>query len=52
MLLYTVKEAWKLTPYQILKQFKYHKEYNKHIYGEQSHEREQLDDIDKALRGF
>lgn len=28
MLRFTEQEAWKLTPYKILKLFKYHKEYN------------------------
>ena len=36
MLHYTESEAWKKTPYQIIKLFGYHKEYNPHIFGQES----------------
>lgn len=51
-------EAWSKTPYQIIKLFEYHKEYNPHIF-QQEHRRgstaaveQQMDDIDIALGGL
>lgn len=56
MLGYREHEAWRKTPYQIIKLFKYHKEYNPHIFrrecGEQTRVIEDMDDIDIALGGF
>ena len=54
MLKYTEKEAWKKTPYQIIKLFKYHKEYNPLQFGyeKKSNPEEQMDDIDRALGGL
>lgn len=56
MLRYTEVEAWKKTPYQIIKLFQYHKEYNPLIFGgskaDISKSTEQMDDIDIALGGF
>lgn len=57
MLRFSEKEAWHKTPYQILKLFKYHKEYNPHIFrqeeqGGKTAENEGMDDIDIALGGF
>lgn len=56
MLRFTEHEAWKLTPYKILKLFKYHKEYNPLQFGggntTQSQKSRYIDDIDKALGGF
>jgi len=57
MLRFTEAEAWHKTPYQIIKLFKYHKEYNPLQFG--STQRTgvaagagQLDDIDIALGGL
>lgn len=56
LLRYRESEAWSKTPYQITTLFRYHKEYNPHIFG-----REQttapgaesaMDDIDIALGGL
>ncbi|MCM1219292.1 MAG: hypothetical protein NC548_32840 [Lachnospiraceae bacterium] len=57
MLRFSEKEAWHKTPYQILRLFKYHKEYNPHIFrqeepGGAAAGNEGLDDIDIALGGF
>lgn len=59
MLHFTEKEAWKKTPYQIIKLFGYHKEYNPHIFRQEESggaaaaaEAEGMDDIDIALGGF
>ncbi|MBD5503470.1 MAG: hypothetical protein HDR09_06925 [Lachnospiraceae bacterium] len=56
MLRFTEKEAWHKTPYQILKLFKYHKEYNPHIFQQEKQDRaaenEGMDDIDIALEGL
>jgi hypothetical protein len=56
MLHYTEKEAWKKTPYQIIKLFGYHKEYNPHIFRQEQAAQptatEGMDDIDVALGGF
>lgn len=56
MLHFTEKEAWKKTPYQIIKLFEYHKEYNPHTFrqeiGKSSAEAEEMDDIDIALGGL
>lgn len=55
MLRYTEQQAWRKTPYQILTLFKYHKEYNPQIFGYESQqmpENENMDDIDIALGGF
>jgi hypothetical protein len=50
------QEAWSMTPYQILKLFKYHKEYNPLQFDggntTQSQKSRYIDDIDKALGGF
>lgn len=50
------QEAWSMTPYQILKLFKYHKEYNPMQFGggnsTQTPKSRYIDDIDKALGGF
>ena len=56
MLGYREREAWRKTPYQIINLFKYHKEYNPHIFrrenGRQTEVTEDMDDIDIALGGF
>ena len=56
MLRYPERQAWRKTPYQITTLFKYHKEYNPHIFGATSIAQgagmEQMDDIDIALRGL
>ena len=57
MLHYTENEAWKKTPYQIIKLFGYHKEYNPHIFEQESSSApaqaaEGMDDIDIALGGL
>ena len=58
LLQYKEREAWRKTPYQILTLFKYHKEYNPHIFKQMQQaapktaETEELDDIDIALGGF
>lgn len=53
---YPESEAWKKTPYQIIKLFGYHKEYNPHIFGQESgtpaQAAEGMDDIDIALGGL
>ena len=50
------REAWRKTPYQITTLFKYHKEYNQHIFRQEqagtSAATENMDDIDIALGGF
>lgn len=49
-------EAWKKTPFQIIKLFEYHKEYNPQQFNVQkstgNQGMEQLDDIDIALGGM
>ncbi len=49
-------EAWKKTPHQIITMFRYHKEYNPHIFKKEREPLpqtgEELDDIDIALGGF
>lgn len=55
MLQYPERQAWRKTPYQILTLFKYHKEYNPHIFGYEKKAgaaNEEMDDIDIALGGF
>lgn len=56
MLGYKEREAWRKTPYQIITLFKYHKEYNPHIFRggnrQQAAETEVMDDIDRALGGL
>jgi len=56
MLCFTEKEAWHKTPYQILKLFRYHKEYNPHIFQKENRRRliptKGMDAIDIALGGF
>lgn len=55
MLRFSEKEAWKKTPYQIIKLFKYHKEYNPQQFGYSSsgkYENTEVDDIDIALGGL
>ena len=57
LLRYREREAWRKTPYQITTLFKYHKEYNPHIFGQESSSApaqaaEGMDDIDIALGGF
>jgi hypothetical protein len=58
MLRFTEREAWRKTPYQIVKLFKYHKEYNPLQFGFNQNaaatagNTEQLDDIDIALGGL
>lgn len=55
MLHYTEKAAWKKTPYQIIKLFGYHKEYNPHIFRQSAEPQTEtggMDDIDVALGGF
>ena len=56
MLHYPESEAWKKTPYQIIKLFGYHKEYNPHIFKQESsapaQAAEGMDDIDIALGGL
>lgn len=53
---YREREAWRKTPYQIVKLFRYHKEYNPHIFKQEKaavpQAAEELDDIDIALGGF
>lgn len=54
---YREREAWRKTPYQIVTLFKYHKEYNPHIFRQESRAAapqaaEGMDDIDIALRGM
>lgn len=49
-------EAWRKTPYQIVTLFRYHKEYNPHIFKQKrtasSQAVDELDDIDIALGGL
>jgi len=56
MLGYKEREAWRKTPNQIITLFKYHKEYNPHIFRggsrQQAAETEVMDDIDRALGGL
>ncbi|MCM1222463.1 MAG: hypothetical protein NC548_49145 [Lachnospiraceae bacterium] len=56
MLRFTEREAWHKTPYQIIKLFGYHKEYNPHIFQQEKSggtaAAEDMDDIDIALGGF
>lgn len=56
LLRYEEKKAWRKTPYQIVKLFEYHKEYNPHIFRQKKKaelkNKEKLDDIDIALGGF
>ncbi|MCM1223634.1 MAG: hypothetical protein NC548_55215 [Lachnospiraceae bacterium] len=56
MLGYKEREAWRKTPYQIIKLFSYHKEYNPHIFKRERaavpQAAEDMDDIDIALGGF
>ena len=57
MLRFTEREAWHKTPYQIIKLFGYHKEYNPHIFQQENSSSgtaaaEDMDDIDIALGGF
>lgn len=56
MLGYKEREAWRKTPYQIITLFKYHKEYNPHIFrgsnGQRAAGTEVMDDIDRALGGL
>ena len=53
---YREREAWRKTPYQITTLFKYHKEYNPHIFRQEQAgtpaATENMDDIDIALGGF
>lgn len=52
---YREREAWRKTPYQITKLFRYHKEYNPHIFRQESTApeiAEVMDDIDIALGGL
>ncbi len=51
MLHFTEKEAWRKTPYQIIKLFSYHKEYNFRAF-EKETRGEVMDDIDIALGGL
>lgn len=56
LLRYREREAWRKTPYQITTLFKYHKEYNPHIFRQEQAgtpaATENMDDIDIALGGF
>lgn len=53
---YRESEAWRKTPYQIVTLFRYHKEYNQHIFRQERaavpQAAEELDDIDIALGGL
>lgn len=54
---YREREAWRKTPYQIVTLFKYHKEYNPHIFWRERRAAapqaaEGMDDIDIALGGM
>jgi len=53
---YREREAWRKTPYQIVTLFRYHKEYNPHIFRQERaavpQATEGLDDIDIALGGL
>ncbi|MFR5401179.1 MAG: hypothetical protein ACLTH3_14785 [Lachnospira sp.] len=56
LLRYREREAWRKTPYQITTLFKYHKEYNPHIFRQEQAgtpaATENMDDIDIALGAF
>lgn len=55
LLEYPERQAWIKTPYQIITLFKYHKEYNPHIFKQEQQARaaaDKMDDIDIALGGF
>ena len=56
LLRYREREAWRKTPYQITTLFKYHKEYNPHIFRQEQAgtpaATENMDDIDIALGGL
>lgn len=56
LLQYKECEAWHKTPYQIITLFKYHKEYNPHIFRQDTSQQEEMvegmDDIDIALGGM
>lgn len=58
LLRYKEHEAWSKTPYQIIKLFEYHKEYNPHIFQQERRRggttavAQQMDDIDIALGGL
>jgi len=56
LLRYREREAWRKTPYQITTLFKYHKEYNPHIFRQEQAgtpaATENMDDIDIALGVF
>lgn len=53
---YREHEAWKKTPYQIITLFRYHKEYNPHIFRQKkvmaAQTETEMDDIDIALGGL
>ena len=53
---YEEAAAWRKTPYQIVKLFRYHKEYNQQKFKQetrkQGREQVEMDDIDIALGGF
>ena len=53
---YRERVAWRKTPYQIVTLFRYHREYNPHIFrqGQAAAEPQAAvqDDIDVALGGF
>ena len=54
--IYREFKRWRKTPYQITTLFKYHKEYNPHIFRQEQAgtpaATENMDDIDIALGGF
>ena len=55
LLKYPEQQAWTKTPYQIITLFKYHKEYNPHIFRQEKNGQQaagEMDDIDIALGGF
>lgn len=53
---YREYEAWRKTPYQIVTLFRYHKEYNPHIFRQEkvmaAQTEAEMDDIDIALGGL
>lgn len=54
---YPERQAWRKTPYQITTLFRYHREYNPHIFetgksDAKQKEMEGMDDIDIALGGL
>jgi hypothetical protein len=53
---YEEAAAWRKTPYQIVKLFRYHKEYNPQKFKQETRkpgrEQVEMDDIDIALGGF